>query len=55
MIGPKLRAAGAPMKCRPGTEDSRPGPSTRVPVGHRHLRRQLGAEERVRRLWSRRR
>jgi hypothetical protein len=28
MIGPKLWAAAAPMKCRPGTEDSRPGPST---------------------------
>src|SRR5208282_746032 len=28
MIGPKLRAAGAPRKCRPGTEDSRPRVST---------------------------
>ena len=28
LMGPKLILAGAPTKCRPGTEDSSPRPST---------------------------
>ena len=47
ITGPKLSAAGAPTKCRPGTEDSRPRPSTRVALLDLQLRAELGSDERV--------
>ena len=39
ITGPKLYAAGAPTKCSPATEDSRPGPQHRIAAGELEVRR----------------